>query len=299
MYYTGFADEAAVDIDNQIKATKELGWEYIESRNINGKNIHDISDEDFEIVAGKLEDAGVKVNCFGSRVANWGKHPLKEEDFQLCIEELNRAIPRMQRLGTKMLRGMSFAIEKERAPDDIEVEKNVIEKLKKLTGICADAGIDYMHENCMNFGGQSPQHSLKLVEGVDMSNFKLLYDTGNPPMTDLRLGSVPYKKQNSWDFYKSIKEHIAYVHIKDAVFKKETGGAFPEAEFTYPGEGDGDVRRIVKDLLDTGYDGGFSMEPHLQVVFHEAEGESKEDAMYKSYVEYGRRFMKIVEECRS
>jgi hypothetical protein len=39
MYLTGFADEAATDIDGQIRATKELGWEYIEARNIDGVNL--------------------------------------------------------------------------------------------------------------------------------------------------------------------------------------------------------------------------------------------------------------------
>ena len=39
MYYTGFADEAAPDIDGQIRATKALGWGHIESRNIDGENI--------------------------------------------------------------------------------------------------------------------------------------------------------------------------------------------------------------------------------------------------------------------
>ena len=41
MYLTGIADEASQDIE-QIRTTKELGWNAIESRFINGKNIHDI-----------------------------------------------------------------------------------------------------------------------------------------------------------------------------------------------------------------------------------------------------------------
>ena len=36
---TGIADEASQDIEQQIKATKELGWNAIESRFINGKNL--------------------------------------------------------------------------------------------------------------------------------------------------------------------------------------------------------------------------------------------------------------------
>ena len=70
MYLTGFADEAADGIDQQIAATKELGWQYIESRNIDGQNLHDISDEQFDQVCQKLADAGVKINCFGSAIAN-------------------------------------------------------------------------------------------------------------------------------------------------------------------------------------------------------------------------------------
>ena len=82
MYYTGFADEASVGLDGQIKATKALGWKYIESRAIDGTNIHDLPEDKFEEAVAKLEEAGVMVNCFGSAVANWGWDPLKEEDFQ-------------------------------------------------------------------------------------------------------------------------------------------------------------------------------------------------------------------------
>ena len=76
MYFTGFADEAANDIDGQIGATKELGWSCIESRGVNGGNIHDISDEEFDIVYGRLQEAEVKVNCFGSAIANWERQSM-------------------------------------------------------------------------------------------------------------------------------------------------------------------------------------------------------------------------------
>ena len=69
MYLTGFADEAADDMDGQIRATLELGWKHIEARNVNGGNIHDIPDEDFDVVCDKLGEAGVSINCFGSAIA--------------------------------------------------------------------------------------------------------------------------------------------------------------------------------------------------------------------------------------
>ncbi len=83
-------------------------------------------------------------------------------------------------------------------------------------------------------------------------------------------------------------------------FVKETEGIFPELNYTFAGEGHGKVREIVADLLKTGYDGGFSMEPHLSVVFHDATKQNAvEDLKYRNYVEYGRRFMKIVDQCKA
>ena len=65
-YLTGFADEAANDIEDQIKATKALGWSWIESRAVSGTNIHDLSEEDFEKTYAALDGSGIGVNCFGS-----------------------------------------------------------------------------------------------------------------------------------------------------------------------------------------------------------------------------------------
>ena len=107
MYFTGFADEAAKDLAGQIKATKELGWTNIESRAIDGVNIHDLPQDQFDRAADALDAAGIKINCFGSAIANWGKKIT--EPFDSSLAETERAIPRMKRLGTKLIRIMSFA----------------------------------------------------------------------------------------------------------------------------------------------------------------------------------------------
>ena len=39
MFLTGFADEAGASLATQIKATRELGWKFIETRNLDGKNL--------------------------------------------------------------------------------------------------------------------------------------------------------------------------------------------------------------------------------------------------------------------
>jgi hypothetical protein len=58
------------------------------------------------------------------------------------------------------------------------------------------------------------------------------------------------------------------------------------------------VRRVVTDLLRRGYDGGFSIEPHLAVVPHDEAAQAADAVRYASYVEYGRRFMQLLEDAR-
>lgn len=289
MYFTGFADEAAAGIDGQIRATKELGWKYIESRNIDGKNIHDISDEAFDVVCGKLADAGVRINCFGSAIANWRTQIT--DPFDPTLAEVHRAIPRMQRLGCDMIRIMSFAVLKDRGPED-QMEEERFRRVRELYRMFTDAGITPVHENCMNYGGMGWTYTLKLIENVP--GLKLVFDTGNPVFTDDRSKPQPYPKQSALEFYRKVKEHVAYMHIKDGIWDAEA----KKSNHTYAGDGQGDVKAIVKDLLDNGYDGGFSIEPHLAVVHHDPSIQSPDDIKFANYVEYGRRFMQLVDEVR-
>lgn len=295
MYLTGFADEAAGDIDGQIRATKELGWNCIELRNVNGRNVHDLPERDFDALAEKLAAAGIQANCFGSNIANWGKKIT--DPFNSSLEETQRAIPRMKKLGTKLVRIMSFGVMRDREPSD-QMEQERFRRLRELTRMFLDEGLTPVHENCANYGGMGPGFTLRMLENVP--GLKLVFDTGNPVFSADYEKPAPRPRQSAWDFYAKVREHIEYVHIKDGVFVKENPGSiFDEASYTWPGEGNGDVVKIVSDLLARGYDGGFSMEPHLSVVYHRLDNQTDDEARFCSYVEYGRRFMKIVEQARA
>ena len=290
MYLTGFADEAANGIDGQITVTQTLGWANIESRNIDGKNIHDLSDAEFDAVCAKLAAAKVKINCFGSAIANWAKRI--DQPFESSLDEARRAIPRMQRLGTKMIRIMSFAVLPDRGPDD-QMEDERFRRVRELQSLFADAGLTPVHENCMNYGGMGWTYTRKLIDNVP--GLKLVFDTGNPVFSDDCVKGKPYPKQSAWEFYAHVKEHIAYIHIKDGYMDPAT----EKAVFTFPGEGKGDVPRIVKDLLANGYDGGISIEPHLAVVFHDPKITSPEEIRAANYIEYGRRMEKMIAQARA
>src|SRR3954454_12436131 len=152
MFLSGIGDEAGSNIDTQIKATRELGWKNIEARMVEVTgypkgNIHDIPDAAFDQLCGKLEAAAIRINCFGSAIANWGKKI--DQPFDSSLAEARRAIPRMQRLGTKIVRIMSFAV------DDAEDQRasERFRRLREVTRMFLDAGLQPVHENCMNYGG--------------------------------------------------------------------------------------------------------------------------------------------------
>jgi len=294
VYYTGFADEAAPDISGQIRATKELGWEFIEARNIGGRNIHDITDAEFDDVCGRLSDAGVRINCFGSAIANWAKQVT--EPFDSSLEEARRAIPRMRRLGAGLVRVMSLGVLRDRPPTE-QMEPERFRRLRELVAMFAAEGITPVHENCANYGGMGAEFTLRMLDAVP--GLGLVFDTGNPVFTPDYSKPEPRPRQSAWEFYERVRDRIDYVHVKDGVFVRDTPGSiFPEATFTFPGQGNADLRRIVADLLAHGYDGGFSMEPHISVVYHRGEGQSDDEARFGNYVEFGRQFMRMVEECR-
>ena len=71
-----------------------------------------------------------------------------------------------------------------------------------------------------------------------------------------------------------------------------------KANYTYPGLGEGDVRRIVEDALRSGYDGGISIEPHIGAVFHDDTVKTDDDRRYAMYVEYGRRMEAMIADIR-
>ena len=280
MFYSGISDEAGQAIETQIKAHQELGWTHLELRMVDGENATAIADAKFDEVYEKVTAAGMAVSCFGSAIANWAR-PITC-DAQIDVDDLKRAIPRMHRFGARFIRVMSYPNDKENPLPEAEWRNEVFMRMKALARIAEDGGVVLAHENCSGWGGLSAVNSNILLGEVNSPALKVVFDTGNP---------VTYG-QDAWAYYQTVYADIAYVHIKDA---KVVDG---QEVYTYPGEGDGRVREIVGDLLAKGYDGGISIEPHLAAVIHTGQQAESEEQLYSSYVEYGRRLIRIVEEVK-
>lgn len=276
---SGFTDEASSNLDLQIQATEALGWTHLSARTIGDKNIHDISDEAFDEVCEKLAAADIKVAEFGTLIGSWGK--TIHSDWQLTIDEINRAIPRMQKLGVRYARVMSYAQEPWGA-DQFENER--FRRLNEIVKRFADAGLVALHENCMNYGGFSADHTLRLLDEVP--GLQLVFDTGNPIFQRDRAHPSPSPWQKPFDFYQKIKHAIAHIHIKDAIMHNEDG----EPEYTFAGQGQGQLDLIFKDLVKTNYNGFLAIEPHMGKVFHMAEQNIDHQAAYDVYIQFGLKF---------
>ena len=292
MMITGIGDEAASGIDGQIEAHQQLGWTTIEMRGVEVPgfpkgNFHEIPEAAFNIAAGKLEDAGLGVYCFGSTIMNWQK--TVATPFDVTLAEVKRCIPRMQKLGTKFVRVMSF----KPGDDEASIPRDVFDRVREVTKMFLDAGLQPVHENCMNYGGMSWQHALELLDKAP--GLKWVFDTANPVFNPDRSQGKPWPKQNAWEFYEHVKAHTVHVHIKDARWNP----AKNDADYTFPGEGDGSVREVIKDLLARGYEGAFSIEPHVAVVFHDATVHASADQQFNSYVDYGRALEGLIAGVKS
>ncbi len=279
-------------LETQLLATRALGWKHIEMRSLDlpgggPANFHDIPDKAFDAAVDHIKEAGLSVYCFGSAIANWSKKI--EDDFEITLAEVSRCIPRMQRLGTKFVRIMSYK------PGDTEttIPEEVFWRIGEVTRMFRDAGLQPVHENCMNYGGMSWEHALELLDRCP--GLKWVFDTGNPVCNADRSRPQPWPRQDAWEFWEHVRAEVAHIHVKDAIYIPQKN----QCDYKYPGEGQGYVRRILKDALMRGYDGAFSIEPHVAAVYHEASKPADDKALYDSYIAYGRQLRKMIGEIKA
>ncbi|WP_193214020.1 sugar phosphate isomerase/epimerase family protein [Luteolibacter marinus] len=285
MKLTGFADEASRDLDRQIAATRDIGWSAISARMIGGANIHELPEAEFDDAAGRLDAAGIQIPEFGSLIGNWGKKI--GSDFEVTLAEIERAIPRMERLGTQLIRVMSYAQE---PWGEDQQEQERFRRLREIVKRFSDAGLTAIHENCMNWGGFSAEHTLRLVEEVP--GLKLVFDTGNPVFQKDRSKPEPFPWQDPFEFWQKVRDHVVHIHVKDC---RNPVSDDVEPEYTMPGEGQAKVVEILTDAKARGYAGWVAIEPHVATVFHAADPTAVDwQQCYDSYVDYGRRMARIV-----
>ena len=234
---SAFADEAGSSLREQIAALKRNGINYIEPRNINGKPILTLSDEELYEVKAELDKNGIKVGSLGSPI---GKYPI-DEPFDKHLEDFHRAIEVCKALGTDKMRMFSFFVKQDELA---KYRDEVIKRLTIMTEIANEHGIMLCHENESAIYGQNPAEMKDLMTSVP--GLYGIFDPANYRMNDC----------NVIDGINATLINLAYLHIKDAIY---------ESQIIVPaGDGEGRIAEVL-DIVNEATDKlvYLTLEPHL------------------------------------
>ena len=276
----GIGDEAAPDLAGQLDAVRELGWNLLELRTLDGVPVAELGEEEFARAADRIGEAGVEVVAVAAKIGDWSR-PVTG-DFAVDLVELDVLARRCARLGTRMVRIMSFPSGGTTEPEWGRIARA---RVRELARRAEDAGLLLVHENCAGWAGDDADRALALVAEADSPALRLLFDTGNGIAHGYDAPAL----------LAPLVEYVAHVHVKDAV-------AVPGGETAYvsPGEGEAGVEECLRILEDHGYRGALSIEPHLHLRPHlRASGTDPGRGDRAAFVEYGRATEALVRRVRN
>ena len=228
---SAFSDEADNRLDGQIEALKRNGITYTELRNLDGKSVADLTEEEAKSVKARLDAAGIRVWSIGS--------PLGKVDISCGFNAYKQKVRHICKLanilGTDKIRMFSFF-------NAYGEKDKVIAYLREMVAIGKEYGVKMCHENEKDIYGDTVERVEELLENVD--GLYSVYD----PANFLQCGEPAQKSLDA------LHSKAEYFHIKDVVF--DTGELVPA------GYGDGKIDELIARIDG---DKVLSIEPHLAV----------------------------------
>ncbi|WP_037771326.1 sugar phosphate isomerase/epimerase family protein [Streptomyces sclerotialus] len=268
----GLGDEAARGLDGQLAALGRLDWGALELRTVDGVAVADLDARTFRTLTGRVRDAGLDVVCLASRIGNWARPVTGPFDDDLA--ELEALAEQCAALDCRYVRIMSYP---NAGLTESEWAARAIDRVGRLADRAEQHGLTLLHENCAGWAGDRADRMLRLVREVGSPALRLLFDTGN---------GVAHG-YDAFGTLEKVLPHVAHVHVKDAVRTPDGTVAY-----TLPGDGRARVADCLRLLLETGYGGSLSLEPHLAVRPHEGL-RTRDDAM-ALFVGAGRRLERVL-----
>ena len=238
---TGFADEISPQLDEQLDTLEDESIRYLELRSAWNKNVLDLTDEELEEAKAIASHRGIGVSSIGSPI---GKISVTD-NFAPHMERFRKALRAARILEAPYIRVFSFFIPEGQEP--VRYRDEVLERMGTFAEEAENAGLMLLHENEKDIYGDVPDRCLDLLTQVDSPALRAAWDAANFVQCGVER---PYSEG-----YESLRPFIEYVHVKDAV-----AGS---GEVVVAGKGDGELRETISALRDSGFDGFFSLEPHL------------------------------------
>ncbi|HEX6759355.1 MAG TPA: sugar phosphate isomerase/epimerase family protein [Propionibacteriaceae bacterium] len=237
---SGFIDEISDDFSQQCEVAAGLGLRYVEVRSAWGTNILDLDESQLNALQETLASNDLKVSSIGSPI---GKISIDDE-FPPHLERMRHAVEVAKTLEAPYIRLFSFFIPEGTDPDSRRDE--VLSRMSALAEAAADSDVILAHENEKDIYGDIPRRCLDIVTSVSSPKLQLAWD----PANFVQVGVRPFTEG-----YAMLRPHIGCIQIKDALLSDGT--------VVVAGAGDGEVPETVRALRADGFDGFFSLEPHL------------------------------------
>jgi len=243
-----FSDEIDPDLEIQLEEVKRAGLNYFDLRTALDKNVLDLSDKEIDRVAATAHQFGLQVKCIGSPV---NKHPFRPEDRSRELQRLRRIVEIAQRLKAPYIRIFSpFVGGASRAPEYEEIRDWLADQIK----LAEEQGVVLLLENDGDAYGAFPENAKKLFQDLGNAHFRAVYDFSNAVL-------IGYPALPHW--FPWILPFLEALHIKDSLAARDGEGY---DQIVPAGEGEGNVPEVLRVLVDQGWKGPVSIEPHLSRI---------------------------------
>ena len=240
---SGFVDEISADFTEQCRVASGLGLKYVELRSAWGVNILDLDAAQRAVMRDTLAAHGLAVSSIGSPI---GKIFI-DEPFPPHLDRMRHAAEVAKEFDAPYIRIFSFFLRP--GADPAAHRDEVIDRMRALARIAEDADLIVLHENEKEIYGDVPSRCLDIVRSVGSPHLRLAWD----PANFVQVGVRPYT-----DGYAVLRPYVEYIQIKDALAA--------DGSVVTAGNGDGEVARTMRALSHDGFDGFFSLEPHLSTA---------------------------------
>lgn len=237
---SAFADEIDAELNTQMDVLDQHGIKFIEMRGVDGKNLVYYTLDEVRAIKSRLDARGFKLSAVGSPLGKIGIN----DDFQPHLELFKHTLEIAKIMECPYIRMFSFFIPEGENPEVYRDE--VIARWSQFVKAAEGSGVILLHENEKDIYGDTPERCLDLLESLNSNYVKAIFDFANFVQCDVK---------NYPEGYELLKDHIEYIHIKDAIYS--------DHRVVPAGEGDGCVEEILSDLYRGGYEGFLSLEPHL------------------------------------
>ncbi|WP_277031913.1 sugar phosphate isomerase/epimerase family protein [Propionimicrobium lymphophilum] len=242
---TGFADEIAHDLGEQIELLNKLDIKHVEFRSAWGTKVLDLDDEELKKAKKMLDENGIKLSSVGSDI---GKIKITDP-FEDHLKRAAHSVEVAKFFGSPYIRMFSFFMPEGEDPDSYRDE--VLSRTRKMVKLAEAGGVTMLHENEKDIYGDIPRRVIDLITSIDSPNYRAIFDPANYVQCHVK----PFDEA-----FEQVRPYTDYIHCKDA--KADTMKLGVE-EVVPCGEGDGQVCEVVAALNEDGYNGFFSIEPHL------------------------------------